>query len=385
MSIATPEVLTVSHVETKQLPSTDANVFDFIFSNPFTKDSRLVKEMWKPYGDRHLQRIPISTPSFTEGSTGTSEHDPGFSGRSKAADLTLCAGATISWGRLKADSLKVASSLVHGSLQLRPAPLSSSKPDVNNGAVVSPIVLLHLPNCIPFCVLTFGILASGLTVRSRACQCTPCGEAGADSSVQWTAANPALTPGELAHILSLSKPAAIVTTAGAVPTWQAAFDLLAPEVRSELGYDRKGNVFVVDMEADDYGSSMSSVAATSETRIGSWTVRDWKTLLPAKVAPFSPPRYTAQEASLRAALIFWSSGTSGKSKGVVLTQRAATTAAIGAWFSNDWVDGERFMGLPPYYHIYGFANVLLPAAYCGAHVVNISKVSLVRPGMSALG
>lgn len=81
-------------------------------------------------------------------------------------------------------------------------------------------------------------------------------------------------------------------------------------------------------------------------------MQNWKVLLPAKPAPFSPPKYVGSEASLRAAVIFWSSGTSGKSKGVVLTHKACSSAIISVWHYATLGADERLVGLPPFYHIF---------------------------------
>lgn len=200
----------------------------------------------------------------------------------RAASLTLTTtGATLSYGRLHRDALAVACSLTDGVLNLRPAPLSASDPAVNRGAILSPVVLLHLPNCLPFATLAYGVLASGLTL---------------------TAANPVLTPSEVAHILTLSQPGAIVTTEAGLASFQAAFKLLTPELQSQLAYPTEGNVFLVDLEADDYGVSAESLSQVPAS-IDGWSVRDWKVLVPSQPKPFTPPEYTGSEDSLRAAMI----------------------------------------------------------------------------------
>ena len=104
-------------------------------------------------------------------------------------------------------------------------------------------------------------------------------------------------------------------------------------------------------------------------------MQDWKVLLPHRRerTTFVPPQYAGDEDAKRAAMIFWSSGTSGKSKGVILSHRALGTAQIGVWHASTLGPDERLVGLPPFYHIFGWANVLLPAVSCGATVTCISK------------
>lgn len=167
---------------------------------------------------------------------------------------------------------------------------------------------------------------------------------------QLTAANPVLTPQEIAHILTLSQPAAIVTTAAGLSSFQKAFQLLSPELQTKLGYPTNGNVFLVNPDADDYGASSASLVPPV-TNLGGWTVNDWKILLPPNPKPFTPPKYTGSEDALRAAMIFWSSGTSGKSKGVILTHRAIGSALIAVWHASTLGENERLVGLPPFYHI----------------------------------
>lgn len=265
--------------------------------------------------------------------------------------------------------------------------MTDSNLSVNRGAVVSPIVLLHLPNCLQFAVLAFGVLASGLTV-STPLVCPP-SPAPADPhpvalplfrlpvSAQFTAANPVLTPSELAHILALSQPSVLVTTPAGLPTFQAAFALLSADVQAKLAYPTRGNVFLVDLEHDDYGASASSLAAPAEGVIGGWNVQNWKVLLPSATnsAPFSPPKYVGSESALRAAVIFWSSGTSGKSKGVILSHKACSSAIISVWHYAALGADERLVGLPPFYHIFGWANTLMISPAFGATTTTIQKVS----------
>ncbi|GAA6022710.1 hypothetical protein JCM11491_003740 [Sporobolomyces phaffii] len=330
MAAALPTVKMPAQVKAQTAPRSYNTVFEFIFSQPFVKGSRTWQESSSELQDHVLSRIPPDRPTFRDGRTG----------------------AVLSYGRLYSDSLSIAQSLTED-LGLSPAPASTSNPAINRGAIVSPVVLLHLPNCLPFATLAFGTLASGLTL---------------------TAANPVLTPPEIAHILTLSQPACIVTTPAGVANFQAAFKLLPPDLQSKLAYPHRGNVFVVDPDSDDYGASAAALRPASECVRG-WTVRDWKVLLPhrASKATFAPPQYTGDEDALRAAMIFWSSGTSGKSKGVILSHRALGTAQIGVWHASTLGPDERLVGLPPFYHIFGWANVLLPAVSMGATVTCISK------------
>ncbi|GAA5832122.1 hypothetical protein JCM11251_004247 [Rhodosporidiobolus azoricus] len=319
-----------SIVKPSPLPHSSNTAFEFLFSQPFLRGSPTWKESTKELQTHAMDSpIPPEKPIFRDGKTG----------------------ATLSYGRLYNDALAVASSLTNGVLNLQPAPVSASNPKVNKGAIISPTVLLHLPNCLPFATLAYGVLASGLTL---------------------TAANPVLTPAELAHILTLSQPAAIVTTAAGVANFQLAFKQLSPELQTKLGYPTKGNVFLVNPDADDYGVS-SLALKPLQASLGGWHVRDWKTLVPPNPKPFTPPKYAGNEDALRAAMIFWSSGTSGKSKGVILTHKAIGSALIAVWHASTMGVDERLVGLPPFYHIFGWANVLMVGVAFGATVTTVSK------------
>ncbi|KAK4058084.1 hypothetical protein OIO90_000823 [Microbotryomycetes sp. JL221] len=329
---AIPSVNMPAQNKVVELPlCTDKTVFEFVFSSPFVRGSDLWKQTPKQLQSHAMDApVPDSKPIFVDGQTR----------------------ASLSYGRLRTDAIKVASSLIHGPLGLRPAPSTASDPTVNRGAIVGPIVLLQLPNCLQFPVLAFGVLASGLTI---------------------TACNPVLTPGEIAHILALSQPSVIVTTPTGLPNFQKAFEQLEPSVQQKLAYPTKGNVFIVDPDQDDYGSSMSSLNQQQTSIIGGWKVSNWKTLLPSNPAPFTPPRYTPAESALRAAVIFWSSGTSGKSKGVILSHRACSSALVAVWHYSTLGQDERLVGLPPFYHIFGWANVLMVSPAFGATTTTIAK------------
>ncbi|KAI5477227.1 hypothetical protein MNV49_006600 [Pseudohyphozyma bogoriensis] len=330
-TIETLSVNLPSQTKLDPLPVARQNAFSFAFSNPFAKGSPTIQAARKERQSHTVDLIPTNKPLFIDGNTGNQ----------------------ISWIKLRDDALKVASSLIHGPLALRPAPLSDSKPSVNRGAVISPLVLLHLPNCIAFTVLAYGVLASGLTV---------------------TGANPALTATEICHILQKSSPSVIVTTPQGLSTFQDAYKMLTPAEQAKLNFPSGNNVYLVDTtDGDDYGASEATLEQPARGVLGGWKVQSWKNLLAKKPAPFSPPEYKDDEATLRAAVIFWSSGTSGKSKGVVLSHTACSSALISMWYGSGIKQNERLVGLPPLYHIFGWANVLMTAPSTGATVTLVSK------------
>lgn len=174
------------------------------------------------------------------------------------------------------------------------------------------MILLHLPNCLAQPVLKLGIWTAGLTA---------------------TAINSALKPAEIAYILNGCKPAAIVTLAGesGLDIVLEALDLVEDKELAEKY--RSGHLFTVDLGADDYGLSLPKTAHLTSK---SSQTRDWKWLLDTESDDAAFPVYDAahKENERRAALILWSSGTSGKSKGVILSHLAIAFSVLVLWYGN---------------------------------------------------
>jgi malonyl-CoA/methylmalonyl-CoA synthetase len=75
----------------------------------------------------------------------------------------------------------------------------------------------------------------------------------------------------------------------------------------------------------------------------------------------------------RRALILYTSGTTGKPKGVVTTHQniqAQVTSLITAW---EWTSSERILHILPLHHIHGIINVLTCALWAGAECQMLSK------------
>lgn len=57
-----------------------------------------------------------------------------------------------------------------------------------------------------------------------------------------------------------------------------------------------------------------------------------------------------------------------------MSHRAIASALVANWHYSSLGEDERLIGLPPLYHIYGFANVFMLAPAFGASVSLIQKV-----------
>lgn len=77
--------------------------------------------------------------------------------------------------------------------------------------------------------------------------------------------------------------------------------------------------------------------------------------------------------STRRALMLYTSGTTGKPKGVVITHQniqAQVTSLIDAW---EWRSDDRILHILPLHHIHGIVNVLTCALWAGAQCHMVSK------------
>lgn len=149
-----------------------------------------------------------------------------------------------------------------------------------------------------------------------------------------TTANSALKAYDLSHIIRSCKPDIIVTLAGqgGIDVVQDALKELQDDYLASLYHSER--LFTVDLSQDDYG--LNSLAAQPTT--GNGSVRDWKWLLEdeSKMETFQIAQFDSEkkENDRRAAVILWSSGTSGKSKGVVLSHRALIASILSFYYGN---------------------------------------------------
>ncbi|KAI3481464.1 hypothetical protein L1887_56011 [Cichorium endivia] len=314
----------------------DQNLHTFLFSNPL---------------QNHPNRFADEYPNHTYDGAPIPQQRPVL-----VHDGT---GAQLSWARLKADSLR--------------------------------------PRSVP--TGTHGPTARLCTQSQTSTRAHPC------ASYYRAHAHPQC-PRELAYILAKARPQLLFTTVGAegeVPLRKALQLLLdsppsdlgqvkADEIRAwatELARDwdqakaarleksnqipfRRRRVWTVDISSgmDYYGTNFdrNGVASAHDPR-------DWTHLLlppPGSKAEgsiasldrpaFTPAPMTPEEQQRRIAFVLWSSGTTGQSKGVLISHRALVSNTLGIWDSNPHFSGpsrgsngggERWITLAPWYHVYG--------------------------------
>lgn len=266
-------------------------------------------------------------------------------------------GATLSFARLKADSLKVAVNLIETAGP--PLPYNpSAKLDATHSSRTT--ILVHLPNCIAFATVVLGALKAQHTV---------------------TPISSLLAPTEIAFILSKARPQVIVTSKGADGQGKVlqALDILArEELPNGVGIQRESikkyvedlkkhiadvassestarrRIRTVDLAADYLGSGFSSAGQLAAQDPADWT----HLLAPSAQGHAALPCGTldSRDQETRSALLLWSSGTTGLPKGVLLSHRSIIAGCVATWMkpheAGPWrKGGERWIALAPWCHV----------------------------------
>lgn len=200
---------------------------------------------------------------------------------------------------------------------------------------IAPVVLIQLPNCLPFATIAFGTLAAGLTA---------------------TLVSPALTSAEIAWVLQNARPRVIITANACLAAMKDG--LRAQEDRDFFG---RVPVYTVDVAGDQYPSNSADQSS-----------QDWKRLLTLPTTSITKPRDF--DAKKRTAIILWSSGTSGKSKGVLLSHHALNFSIASLWHDADFFLGQRqrWLAFVPFFHVFGLLNLFLIAIPTGSTVYVMS-------------
>lgn len=306
-----------------------ANTFSWLFSNPFEEESDFTPSQ------QRVPRVEDGRPLFVDEANGH----------------------ILTKAQLRRDALSLASSLqsLHG---LDPHDLQSLPPSPNcHRPEVAPVVLIQLPNCLPFPSLLLGTLAASLTA---------------------TLVSPALASKEIGWILQTARPRVIITSTTCLPAMEAAIR----SQKDRLFFDSV-TVYTVDVAGETYPSPVP-IAEKQEKEKGrdknkdkdKETKNSWRRLLTASRHHVSTPgRF---DPATRAALILWSSGTSGRSKGVLLSHQSLNFSVTSLWHDADFYlrKRQRWLGFVPFFHVYGLLNLLLLAIPTGSTVYTLPAFKL---------
>ncbi|GJJ12609.1 hypothetical protein Clacol_006852 [Clathrus columnatus] len=193
------------------------------------------------------------------------------------------AKVSLTFGRLRSESLRLAQG-IHERF---------GKPEYHSnfgsGSSAGPVVLVQLPNSAAYPLILLGFIAAGWVVSTS---------------------NPANTSFELAHFIELCEPKVIITQPG---------DLGEKTVQEACRVaNSDAEILLADVNQDWEQTLLLSEKSNSE--------RSWTSLLSDK--EFNVPSMTVAEANSRVAMILWTSGTTGKSKGAMLTHRAIVSGVV---------------------------------------------------------
>lgn len=248
-------------------------------------------------------------------------------------------------GQISKDALAFGAGLLRLGLDPKNIVKLPPTPTCPAGPEVAPVVLIQLPNILPFAPVFFGTLAAGMTA---------------------TLVSPALTSAEIAWILQNARPRAIITASACLPAMK---DALAQQ--QDAAFFSAVPIFTVDAAADTYPAPQPTSAPSS----------DWRSLLaPSPVKLNTTTVFDPATAPARTAVILWSSGTSGRSKGVLLSHHALNFSIASIWHDADYYSAKPqrqvWLGYVPFYHVFGLVNVFLLAVATGSTVYTMPAFNL---------
>ena len=175
-----------------------------------------------------------------------------------------------------------------------------------------------------------------------------------------TLVSPSLTSAEIAWVLQNARPKVIITAKACLPAMQEAIKL-----QEDHAFFDAVALYTVDVAGDRYPSAVQDLSS-----------QDWKHLLHCPVKKISRPNNF--DAKRRTAIILWSSGTSGRSKGVLLSHHALNFSIASLWHDADFYLGQRqrWLAFVPFFHVFGMLNLFLLAIPSGATVYVMSAFKL---------
>ncbi|KAL2022982.1 hypothetical protein VTK56DRAFT_4197 [Thermocarpiscus australiensis] len=300
------------------------DVYTFAFSQPFQTASDFTPP------EQVVPRIEPTRPIFVDNKTDRK----------------------LTFGQISQDALAVAAGLLRLGLDPNDILKLPPTPSCPQGPEIAPVVLIQLPNCLPFAPIILGAFASGLTA---------------------TLVSPALTSDEIAWILQNARPRAIITAIACLPAMKGALQKL-----QDRAFFSAVPIFTVDAASDPYPEPHHPSSSLAREK-------DWRSLLLSPSSSSSPSStstttiFPPSSATSRTAVILWSSGTSGRSKGVLLSHHALNFSVASLWHDADYyphAHRQRWLGYVPFYHVFGLCNVFLLALATGATVYTMPSFNL---------
>ncbi|GAA5850345.1 hypothetical protein JCM3766R1_004318 [Sporobolomyces carnicolor] len=216
--------------------------------------------------------------------------------------------------------------------QLRDLSLQLASGYTNLGLKRGETVLVFAPNSTLYPALIFGGEAAGLVVST---------------------ANSAYTPHELAHCLELASAKIVLVGADLAE--------IAKDAAKQVGID-ESKIFVLPGVSGELPSNLGGL-------------KSYEKLLGSK--NFKPVTYTAEQAKKQVALLPFSSGTTGKAKGVELSVFNITSCVQQTIQTKDLFDQkDTMLAVLPLYHIFGLQVVLHLTLYNGGTLCILPKFEL---------
>ncbi|MCF2149114.1 acyl-CoA synthetase [Desmonostoc muscorum LEGE 12446] len=147
--------------------------------------------------------------------------------------------------------------------------------------------------------------------------------------------------------------------------WRAggiAVPLCVSHPRPELEYVITNSRASIIVAHPDFEDTLQAIAKSQNLRF----------ILTTETLPSNVSRLPEVDITRRA-LILYTSGTTGKPKGVVTTHeniQAQVTSLVTAW---EWTSSDRILHVLPLHHIHGIVNILTCALWAGAECHMLSK------------
>jgi len=190
-------------------------------------------------------------------------------------------------------------------------------------------------------------------------------------------------PGDVAGILCPNLPAFVSVFHGILRSGGTATtinSLYTPgEIASQLSDAKATYLFTISLFLPQADEAAAKVGLAPENIVvidGSPEVAPERTSLRELLGTGAPPPEVTIDAASHLAVLPYSSGTTGKAKGVMLTHRnlVANVAQDGSLLSLS--DDDRLLAVLPFFHIYGMSVLMNASLWRGATIVTMPRFDL---------